>query len=60
MSYIVATGVLEFSDDVEDIIGRKIMIKTATYGKKYYVDFEEYCDRLSLFDTNIMLVEWKV
>lgn len=30
------------------------------YGKKYYVDFEEYCDRLSLFDTNIMLVEWKV
>jgi hypothetical protein len=54
--YMVATAVIEYSDDVSKIIGRKIMIKTATYGKKYYVDFDEYTKSLSKIDTNIFYI----
>ena len=54
--YMVATGVIEFSPDVEKIIGRKTMIKTATYGKMYYVDFDEYSENLSVI-TNIFNIE---
>lgn len=55
--YMVATGVVEFSDDIASIIGRKVMLKTATFGKKYYVDYDEYAKKLSLLDTNIMYIE---
>ncbi len=54
--YMVATGVIEYSADVEKIIGRKTMIKTATYGKMYYVDFDEYSKKLSVV-TNIFNIE---
>ena len=54
--YMVATGVIEYSADVEKIIGRKTMIKTATYGKMYYVDFDEYSENLSVV-TNIFNIE---
>jgi hypothetical protein len=32
------------------------MIKTATYGKMYYVDFDEYSEKLSVV-TNIFNIE---
>ena len=36
---------------------RRMHRKTAIYGKKYYVDLEEHCDRLSSIDINIMYVK---
>jgi hypothetical protein len=55
--YMPATGVIEYSDDAAELIGRKCMIRIATYGKEYYVDFDEYSNELSFFDTNIMYVK---
>lgn len=57
LSIIIAPGIVEYSDDVEHLVGRKKMIRIATYGKEYYVDFDDYADRISLIDTNIMIVK---
>lgn len=40
--YMVATGVIEYSDDVKELIGSKCMLRIAAYGKEYYMDFDEY------------------
>lgn len=55
--YMVATGIIEYSDDVETFVGRKKMVRIATYGKEYYMDFEDYADILSSIDTNIMYIK---
>jgi hypothetical protein len=55
--YMVATGIVEYSDDVKQLIGRDTMIRLATYGKEYYVDFDDYADCLSSIDTNIMIIK---
>ena len=55
--YMVATGIVEYSDDVKDLVGREKMIRIATYGKEYYVDFDDYADLLSSVDTNIMIIK---
>ena len=55
--YMVATGIIEYSDDAKLLVGREKMIRIATYGKEYYVDFDDYADRLSSIDTNIMIIE---
>lgn len=55
--YMVATGVIEYSDDVKNIIGRKRILRVATYGKEYYVDYDEYAEQLSSIDTNIMYIK---
>ena len=34
-----------------------LFLYITTYGKEYYVDFDEYADCLSSIDTNIMIVE---
>lgn len=54
---MVATGIIEYSDDAKLLVGREKMIRIATYGKEYYVDFDDYADRLSSIDTNIMIIE---
>ena len=54
--FMDATGIIEFSSDAAKLIGHSKMIKTATYGKEYYGDFDQYVDQLSL-DTNILYVE---
>ena len=33
------------------------MIRTATYGKEYYVDFDDYKKVLSSMDSNIMYIK---
>lgn len=53
--YMVATAAVEYSDDVAELIGRKCMIRVATYGKEYYMDFNEYTP--SLLDSNIMYIQ---
>ena len=53
--YMVATGIIEYSDEVAKLIGRKCMVRIATYGKEYYMDFDEYTP--SLLDSNIMYVQ---
>lgn len=55
--YMVATGLLEFSSDFQNLIGKKTMIRTATYGKEYYVDFDDYKKVLSSMDSNIMYIK---
>ena len=55
--YMVATGIVEYSDDVKHLVGGNKMIRIATYGKEYYVDFDDYADRLSSIDTNIMIIK---
>lgn len=55
--YMVITGVAKFSDDVERLVGRGCMLRIATYGKEYYVDYDEYAEQLSSIDTNIMYIK---
>ncbi|MCM1508719.1 MAG: VWA domain-containing protein [Ruminococcus flavefaciens] len=54
--FMDATAIIEFSPEAADLLGHKILIKTATYGKEYYADYDEFADRLS-WDTNILYVE---
>ena len=54
--YMNITGVLEFSDDVADLIGFKTMLEVATYGKKYYINYDEYKRHIDLV-TNIMYIK---
>ena len=54
--YMNITGVLEFSDDVCDLVGFKTMLEVATYGKKYYINYDEYKSHIDLV-TNIMCIE---
>ena len=54
--YMNITGVLEFSDDVCDLVGFKTMLEVATYGKKYYINYDEYKGNIDLV-TNIMYIE---
>lgn len=56
--YMVATGIIEFSDNAEKIIGYKTLLKVATYGKTFYADFDLYAKKLG-FTTNIMKIEKK-
>ena len=50
-----ATAIIEFSSDAAELLKHKILIKTASWGEEYYVDFDEFADRLD-FDTNILYV----
>lgn len=50
--YMVATGVIEYSDEIATVFGHKTMIKIATYGKVFYMDYEDYSKNLN-FVTNI-------
>lgn len=54
--YMNITGVLEFSDDVCDLVGFKTMLEVATYGKKYYINYDEYKNYIDLV-TNIMYIK---
>lgn len=54
--YMNITGVLEFSDDVCDLVGVKTMLEVATYGKKYYINYDEYKNYIDLV-TNIMYIK---
>lgn len=53
--YMVATGIIEYSDKASKLIGHKCMIRIATYGKEYYMDFKDY--NPSHLATNIMYVQ---
>ncbi len=53
--YMNITGMIEFSDSVSELIGKKTMLKIATYGKTYYIDYDEYKNDIDLF-TNIMYI----
>ena len=52
---MVATGIIEYSDKASKLIGHKCMIRIATYGKEYYMDFKDY--NPSHLATNIMYVQ---
>lgn len=54
--YMVATEVIEYSKDVKKIMGYNTLLKVATYGKTFYVDYDLYSKELGVF-TNIMKIE---
>ena len=40
-----ATGVIEYSDDVDSFIGHKTLIKISSWGLEIYIDWEEYSQK---------------
>ncbi len=40
--FMNATGVIEYSEDVADFVDHTCMIKLATFGREYYIDYDEY------------------
>lgn len=49
------TAVVEYSDQAADLIGFKTILEVSTYGKKYYINFDEYKNYIDLY-TNIMYI----
>ena len=43
--YMLATEVIEYSDEVRKLIRHKTMLKTASWGRPIYIDWDEYCEQ---------------
>lgn len=54
--YMVFTGGFIYSKDLSEIIGSRAMLQIATWGKKYYIDYTQYSQKLST-RTNILSIE---
>ncbi|MCD7840619.1 MAG: hypothetical protein LUG46_08355 [Erysipelotrichaceae bacterium] len=53
--YMVGTCLIQYSDDVSRMLGHKTMLGISTYGREFYIDYEQYSDGLG-FTTNIFNV----
>lgn len=49
------TAVIEYSEQAADLIGFKTILEVSTYGKKYYINYDEYKNYIDLY-TNIMYI----
>lgn len=54
--YMTITGIIEYSDDVEDLIGHKVMLRISTWGLEGYVDYDFYAEHYGWF-TNILCID---
>ncbi len=54
--WMVATGIIEYSSDVVNVIGYEKLIKIATYGKELYMNYNDFGENLDLH-TNIFYIE---
>lgn len=54
--YMTVTGIIEYSDEIADRIGHKRMLEISSWGKKYYIDFDEYAPFMSPF-ANILYIQ---
>lgn len=54
--YMIFTGGFIYSEDLSEIIGSRAMLQIATYGKKYYIDYTQYSEKLST-TTNILCIQ---
>ena len=50
--YMTATGIVEYSEDVKEILGFQRAIKVATWGQQFYMNYDDIGNHLDLF-TNI-------
>jgi len=53
--YMTITELIEYSDDVSVLINKKTILKVASWGNIYYIDFDEYKNQIDLF-TNILSI----
>ena len=54
--YMTITEVTEYSEDVQDLVGHKTMLRISSWGIKYYVDYDWYAEHFGL-STNILYIE---
>ena len=54
--YMAVTGIIEYSDEIADRIRHQRMLEISSWGKKYYIDFDEYAPFMSPF-TNILYIQ---
>lgn len=53
--YMIVTGLIEYSEDVKTLIGFERMLKVATWGQLYYMNYDDIGDNLTL-GTNIFQI----
>ncbi len=54
--YMTITGVIEYSNDVKDLVGHKTMLRISTWGLERYVDYDWYAEHLEAF-SNWLYIE---
>lgn len=54
--YMTITGIIEYSPEAANLTGHTTLLEVSSWGKKLYIDFEEFSQSLSLF-TNILEVK---
>ena len=54
--YMTITGVIEYSDDVKDLVGHKTMLRISTWGWERYVDYDWYEEHFGVF-SNCLYIE---
>ena len=55
--YLTITGIIEYSDDVKDLVGHKTMLRIATWGMEYYVDYDWYAEHFGTFNNMLCIVK---
>ncbi len=54
--YMTITGVIEYSDDVKDLVGHKTMLRISTWGWERYVDYDWYAEHFGIL-SNFLYIE---
>lgn len=52
---MTVTGLIEYTPEAAKLTGHKTLLQVSSWGKKYYIDFEEYSKYLSVF-SNILTI----
>lgn len=47
--YMTVTGIIEYTPEAASITGHSKLLQVSSWGKKYYIDFETYCQALNPF-----------
>lgn len=53
--FMTVTGLIEYTPEAVKLTGHKTLLQVSSWGKKYYIDFEEYSKYLSVF-SNILTI----
>ncbi|MDE6529589.1 MAG: hypothetical protein K2K96_02315, partial [Lachnospiraceae bacterium] len=54
--YMTITGIIEYSEDVKDLVGHKTMLRISSWGLELYVDYDWYAEHLGIL-TNWLYIE---
>ncbi|MDE6530949.1 MAG: hypothetical protein K2K96_09285, partial [Lachnospiraceae bacterium] len=55
--YMTITGVIEYSDDVKDLVDHNTMLRISTWGKEYYIDYDWYAEHFGVFTNMLCIVK---